>query len=276
MVSPKLTMRRKLNGIVHSRWFLGWAITAAVAVLLGGISYVLVPPPPGTLVLSTGIDGGAYAAFAEKYRRILARENVKVRLLASSGSVENYRRLRDSKARVDAGFVQDGTGSSSEARNLISLGAICYSPLWVFYRSSKILDDLSELKGKRIAIGAPGSGVREISKGLLGASGTDRPPTQLLDLQGSAANKALLEGKVDAVMIVGTEDNSLVRELLYEPSVKLINFRQAEAYARLFPKLSHVILPRGILDLSGKKPAEDVHLLAATMPPWRPTGVPAG
>jgi hypothetical protein len=189
---------------------------------------------------------------------------VHLHLLASSGSVENLRRLSDRSIRVDAGFVQDGTGSRAEAKSLVSLGAICYTPLWVFYRSPDVLDDLSKLKGKKIAIGAEGSGVRRFAKDLLRASDAADPPTTLLDLQGAAANKALLQGEADAVMILGTEDNSLVKELLYTPSIKLMNFRRAEAYVRLFPSLSRVMLPAGILALSKELPAEDVHLLAAT------------
>jgi len=178
--------------------------------------------------------------------------------------VENLRRLNDKSSQVDAGFVQDGTGSPSEAKNLVSLGAICYSPLWVFYRSPEMLDDLSRLKGKKIATGPEGSGVRKFALSLLKASDAADPPTQLLDLSSADANKALLQGTVDAVMIIGTEDNSLVRELLYVPEIKLMNFRQAEAYTRLFPGLSHVILPAGILNLSQKIPPQDVHLLATT------------
>jgi len=43
-----------------------------------------------------------------------------------------------------------------------------------------------------------------------------------------------------------------------------LSFSQAVAYTRLFPALSHVILPAGLLDLAKKKPPADVHLLAAT------------
>jgi hypothetical protein len=106
--------------------------------------------------------------------------------------------------------------------------------------------------------------VRKFTQDLLRASDAADPPTRLLDLQGAAANKALLEGQVDAVTIIGTEDNALVRELLYAPSVKLMSLRQAEAYARLFPVLSHVVLPAGILGFSRKLPGGDIHLLAAT------------
>ncbi len=220
--------------------------------------------PPDNIAMTTGFESGAYASFGERYRQILAREKIHLKLLPSSGSVENLKRLKDKSFHVDAGFVQDGTNSPSEAKNLFSLGAIGYAPLWVFYRTEETLNDLSELKGKRIAIGPEGSGVRKFAVDLLKLSGSAAPPTTLLDLSSAAANKALLAGTIDAVMIFGGEDNALVKELLYSHHVKLMNFRQAEAYTRLVPALSHVVLPQGILDVSKRMPGQEVHLLAAT------------
>ncbi len=106
--------------------------------------------------------------------------------------------------------------------------------------------------------------MRKFAIDLLKLNNSAAPPTVLLDLSSAAANKALLEGTVDAVMIIGAEDNALVKELLYAPKVKLLSFRQAEAYTRLIPALSHVVLPQGILDVSKKMPSQDVHLLAVT------------
>jgi TRAP transporter TAXI family solute receptor len=219
---------------------------------------------PDNLIMTTGFEGGSYAIYGEHYRQILAREKIHLKLLPSSGSVENLKRLNDRSYPVDAGFVQDGTSLPSDANNLVSLGAINYAPLWVFYRSQATFNYLSELKGKRIAIGPEGSGVRKHASDLLKLNNIAAPPTVLHDLSSAAANKALLEGTVDAVMITGTEDNALVKELLYTPGVKLMSFRQAEAYTRLIPALSHVVLPQGVLDISNKMPAQDVHLLAVT------------
>jgi TRAP-type uncharacterized transport system substrate-binding protein len=219
---------------------------------------------PNNLTMTTGFENGSYAILGERYRQILARENIHLKLLSSSGSIENLQRLNDKSYRVDAGFVQDGTIMPSGTNNLVSLGAIGYSPLWVFYRSQETFNYLSELKGKRIAIGPKGSGVSNFAIELLTLNNSADPPTVLLDLSGFAANKALLEGTVDAVMILGAEDNVLVKELLYNPKVKLMTFRQAEAYTRIIPALSHVILPRGILDVSKKMPSYDIHLLAVT------------
>jgi TRAP-type uncharacterized transport system substrate-binding protein len=219
---------------------------------------------PDSLIMTTGYESGSYAFAGERYRQILAREKIHLKLLSSSGSVENLKRLNDKSYQVDAGFVQDGTSPPSEVNNLVSLGAIGYDPIWVFYRSQETFNDPSELKGKRISIGPEGSGVRKFAIDLLKISNTAAPPTVLLDLSSAAANKALLKGTVDAVMIIGTENNALVKELLYAPKVKLMSFGQAEAYTRLIPALSHVVLPQGILDVSKKMPSQDVHLLAVT------------
>ncbi len=233
-------------------------------VVLAVVNHFIEPAPPRNIVMSTGMEGGSYAAYAEWYRQILGREKVRLELLSSSGSVENLKRLQDPSFKVDVGFVQGGTGSRSEAPNLLSLGALFYTPLWVFYRSPETYDDLSRLKGKKINIGPEGSGVRKFAIDLLEASKAADPPTSLLDLTNTAAAKELVEGKIDAVMIFGTADSPIVQELLHKEGVKLLSFSQAEAYTRLFPALSHVILPAGLLDLAKKKPPADVHLLATT------------
>ncbi len=226
--------------------------------------HFVLPAPPKTLVMTTGMEGGTYSVFGGRYQEAMAREKVRLLLLPSSGSVENLDRLKDRSFQVDVGFVQGGTISAKEAPHLVSLGGICYSPLWVFYRGQDTLDDLSQLKGKRIAIGPEGSGARKFSLELLKASNVAASPTQLLDIHSSAAVKAIRDGRVDVIMISSTMDNTLVQELLYAEGIKLMNFRLAEAYTRRFPALSQVVLPKGILDLSKIKPAMDIHLLATT------------
>jgi len=226
--------------------------------------HFVLPPPPETLVMTTGTEGGTYTVFGRRYQEAMAREKVRLQLLPSSGSVENFNRLKDKSFPVDVGFVQGGTISAKEAPRLVSLGGICYSPLWVFYRGQDTFDDLSLLKGKRIAIGPEGSGARKFSTELLRASNVLEPPTKLFDLSSAAAGQAILGGRVDVIMISSTVDNALVQKLLRAEGIKLMDFRQAEAYTRLYPALSQVILPKGILDLSKNKPATDIHLLATT------------
>ena len=115
----------------------GLLIILALILLVSLMSIIIARQfaSPDRLIMTTGFERGAYTILGERYQQIIAREKVQLKLLPSSGSIENLKRLKDKISRVDAGFVQDGTSSLSEAENLVSLGAICYAPLWVFYRS---------------------------------------------------------------------------------------------------------------------------------------------
>jgi TRAP-type uncharacterized transport system substrate-binding protein len=115
-----------------------------------------------------------------------------------------------------------------------------------------------------IAIGPEGSGSRKFWLDLLKASHEVDLPTVLSDLVGEAANKALKEGRVDVVITLGTADNVFVQDLLHSQNVKLMSLSQAEAYTRVFPALSHVILPKGVVNLTKRLPASDIHLVSPT------------
>jgi TRAP-type uncharacterized transport system substrate-binding protein len=233
-----------------------------VSILL--IYHFVRPIPPNTLIMTTGMEGGSFVVFAERYRQVLARDGIRVKLLPSSGMVENLRLLSDESQEIDASFVQGAIGKGEIATNLMSLGSLTYTPLWVFYRGDETLDDLSQLRGKRIGIGPKGSGIQKISLNLLRTANAADPPTVLYEYPYNAAMEAIMAGRVDAVMALGSADSQMVMTLLHANGIKLMNFSQAEAYTRHFPALSHVILPRGVLSLPKRFPPSDIHLLSPT------------
>jgi len=245
-----------------------WRVAVVILLVIMGVFWVSLhfvrPIPPRTLTMTTGMEGGSFAVLGERYRQVLARDGIQLRLLASSGSVENLTRLKDESKIIEVGFVQGGIGKAEPASKLVSLGSVFYSPLWVFSRGEDRLDDLSQLRGKRINIGPEGSGVRRASLALLKAADASDPPTELFELPMADAGKLLKEGRLDAVMTFGSADSALVMELINAPGIQLMNFSQAEAYTRLFPDLSHVVLPKGVLNPSKRWPPEDVHLLSPT------------
>ncbi len=214
--------------------------------------------------MTTGMEGGSFVVFAERYRQVLARDGIRVKLIPSSGMVENLRLLSDESHGVDASFVQGAIGRGEIAANLVSLGSLTYTPLWVFYRGDEILDDLSQLRGKRIVIGPKGSGIQKLSLNLLKAAAAADPPTVMYEYPYNGAMEAIMTGRADAVMAFGSADSQVVTKLLNANGIKLMNFSQAEAYTRLFPALSHVILPRGGLSLPKRLPPSDIHLLSPT------------
>ena len=225
------------------------------------------PAPPDTIVITSGPDGSQFRNTAERYKKILARNDVTLEILPSHGGLENLKRLIDPEYRVDVGLVQGGLAAGLDTDELLSLGSVFYQPVMVFYRSAAPRDRLSALKGERLAIGAEGSGARALALTLLKANGIEPGgPTKLLDLSGEAAVQALLDRKIDAAILMG---DSLVsgafRKLLGAPGVRLLDFAQADGYVRRFRYLSKLELPAGSLDLGRNLPEKTLALIAPTV-----------
>ncbi|HTO50657.1 MAG TPA: TAXI family TRAP transporter solute-binding subunit [Burkholderiales bacterium] len=237
----------------------------ALALIGAGFWYAaqfIKPAPPDRLVIATGGAGGAYQRFAAAYRPLVERFGIKFVELPSAGAVENLDWLRDREKEIDVAFMQGGIGAGEDNAGLVSLGSIYFEPLWVFYRGGTELDNLAQLRGKRIAIGGEGSGTRKLGLDLLEASGAAAAPTRLLPLGGLAAVEALKAGKADAIFLVGSANTGSVWVSLFTPEFRLMSFVHADAYVRRWPFLSKLVLPRGAIDLMRDIPASDVTLVA--------------
>src|SRR5258707_4153063 len=124
------------------------------------------PAPPNTLTISAGPEGSTFWNAAQKYKEILARNRITLNVLSSEGSLDNLKRLTDPGSKVDVGFVQDGVAADNGKDGLMSLGSVSYVPLALFYHGP-FVTRLSEFKGQRLAIGAEGSGTRELALAML-------------------------------------------------------------------------------------------------------------
>ncbi len=225
------------------------------------------PAPPDTIVITSGSEGSIFQVSAERYRKILARQGVTLKILPSQGSLENLKRLSDPSFNADIGFVQGGLAGFGDAAELMSLGSVFYEPVLVFYRARRPLWRLSELQGKRVAIGREGSGTRALAETLLKANGIEtKGPTKLLALDGKAAEEALLKGQADAVFLTGDSAASAsMRDLLHTTGVRLFDFVQGDGYVRRFRYLSKIELPPGSLDLGRNVPSKPLTMIAPTV-----------
>ncbi len=239
--------------------------------LLVAAYFVLKPAPPKRVVLATGPEQSAYAEFGKRYAAELARYGIEVVLQPTRGSLDNLRALRDPKREVDLGFVQGGASEAARTVDeqhggvpLESLGSLFYEPLWVFTRGPAPLADLAALRSLRVNLGARGSGTPGLMRKLLDANGIDRDSLRASNLDLTPAVVALLGGEIDALAFTSAPESPIVQMLLQTPGVRLLDFPQAEAYARRFPFLSPVVLPRGVADLARDVPPRDVPLIATT------------
>jgi TRAP-type uncharacterized transport system substrate-binding protein len=264
MATPP-SLHDRLHDHVHLR-DIAWLLAIALAVLAltaWGLWHLAPPPPPRQIVMSTGASDGAYHAYALRYQALLAEDGMELVLKPSKGAQENLERLRRHIDDVDVALVQSGLSRETEP-GLVTLGSVFYEPVWVFYRDQRVLERGSELAGKKIAIGAPGSGTAELGRSLAQSAGLDQAPTELVELGGLAAAEALASGEVSAAFFVSSVDGPAVAKLLAAPGVRLMDMRHADAYVRRMPYLHKLVLPEGVVDMKNNLPPQTVTLVALT------------
>ncbi len=252
-------------------------VLIALALLIAAY-FVLQPNPPRHVVLATGPEQSDYAEFGTRYAAALKRHHITVELRATEGSSANRHLLRDAKQKVDFGFVRGGSSEAIRAEEekgtglrLVALGSLFLEPVWLFYRADsaaklpgKKLERLDQLRGWRVNVGGRGAGSANLFRKLLNANGLEREDLKLDRLDPTHAAIALFEKNLDALVLVSAPESPILQMLLRTAGINLLEFNQAEAYARRFGYLSAVTLPRGVVDLANDLPPLNVALVAPT------------
>lgn len=248
-----------------------WPLLTLLLLILIGIWLYADPPPPRHVMLATGSPGGSYEVLGKKYVEFFKKKGVTLELVRTMGAQEDLDRLSDRNDPLQAAFVQAGIDSANEAKGIKSLGAIAYDPIWFFYRGPELKSAESDSIGvvmrhfvsKKISVGIEGSGTYAQSTKILKAAGYEKG-VQVLNLSGSDAVKALQAGEIDGIFIVDAYEAPNVQVLLQDPSVHLVTFKRAEAFAKLISYLHILNVPQGAFSLPRNFPPTDMKLLATT------------
>lgn len=260
---------KAVNGAGNGTWqrlqrplivLLAWVL---IALALIYVVYRWVDPlPPRRLTIAVGGAGSVYDDFAKQYARILARNGVTLNIRTTAGALENLDLLRNPASGVQAALSTFGFNQPSDTDSLDSLGGIFDGPIFIFYRGPEPITELSQFRGKRIAIGLPRTAVRALMTEVLRATGASASSNQIVDLDNTQAVDALIAGNIDAAIFTSELESELLRRAFGDADLRLMNVTQAEAIAKTVPGLQHVILWRGLVSLSKDIPSSDANLLA--------------
>lgn len=239
-------------------------------IVLFGVLWILVPPPPKSIEMATGFPTGLYYQFGERLKSELSKEGVDLKVRSTGGTIDNLALLNDPKSGVDFAMVQGGVANLEEYPKLVSIAGMFYEPIWVWYRDAAFKSDggqlniLSQLKGRRVSIGNEGSGTLALSKDLLQAAGITENEIGAERLKPDEAMAKLAKGELDAVFIVAAAEAPILRKFYSIPGIRLMSFDQADAYTRNLTYLSKVTVPRGLLSIQHDQPRQDIRVMAAT------------
>jgi len=238
------------------------AISVAIATVTAAVLFVLRTMPPRSIAMATGPEGGAYYEVGKRYQAILSRSGVRLRLVSTSGALQNLELLRDARSGVSVALLQGGITTDADSPEIESLGTIFYEPLWLFQRSELRSKGLEGPRGRKISIGAEGGASRALFLELLKEGGIDGNSAELLGLSPQVARDKLLAGEIDAALMVMAWESPVVRQLLADERVELASVAHTDPFAALHPFLNKVVVPAGVGDLTKNRPSSNVTLLA--------------
>ena len=215
--------------------------------------------PPETVRFAAGIEGGGYWHIAERYRDILAEDDIDLQLVATEGSVENARLLADHQ--VDAALLQGGIATRAP---LETLGAVLNEPLLVFARSDtpdSVSPNPALWRNLRIGVGSADSGTRAAARSLFQAARLKPADNTLRPLGADQAARALMAGQLNLALFVAPLSAPYLTDLLANDDIRLVSLSHLVTLSRRIPQAIRLDIPSGAFSLNPPRPPADLSVL---------------
>lgn len=184
-------------------------------------------------MIAGGPAGGAYAGVARLIASALEKNERRSSALATDGSVENLRRLREGGAELAlvqadvAALAFGGQGmfaTEPPMRQLRALASLFPEAVHVVVAADSGIRRVEDLAGKRLDMGVPGSGTRVHALALLSAAGLS--PADLGEARGEGladAVAALEAGRLDGFVATIHAPAPQIQRLAAEGRIRLLS-----------------------------------------------------
>lgn len=223
--------------------------------------------PKTSIVIAAGPKNSHSYALAQSYAIELKKNGgVDTQIVESSGTLENLALLNDPSRDIDFGILLGGITNAQASPDLLSLGSIAYEPIWFVYRASLgELDQLNQLKGRRVAIGTKQDASQIIALKLFQSAGLDSSNITFENQDVASAIKDLHSNSLDAFVFLAPPENLVLKAIFNDPALRVMNMSQSEAIHRNLRSLAVISIPFSTLDLSTSKPSTSMNVMATTM-----------
>jgi len=229
------------------------AVLAASLFLLPGAGLAA----KARMAFSGGPDGGTFQYFSNAIS-IRASKNlpdVDLSNMVSAGSVENLRRVNSGEA--DFGIVYAGdmylgangklTNDPKKYPNVHGMAYLYGAPAHLLVLADSGINEVADLAGKRVAVGAAGSGAAASAQRYFTALGLwDKIKVEYIGYTEAAS--AIGDKKIDAMWVFAGFPNSSVIQAAASNKIKILSLVDAAKAAGFFeknPYYAEVTIPAG-------------------------------
>jgi len=206
----------------------------------------------------TGVYYPAGGAICRLVNRGRKEHGIRCTVESTGGSINNLEAIH--KGELEMGVVQsdilysayNGTeifadvGADKGIRDVFSLHS---EPFTVVARKEAKIASFDDLKGKRVYLGPPGSGMRATMEELMKKKGwTHKSFASVVDLKSADQANALCSGKIDAMIYAGGHPNGAIQQITSQCATRLIDVSGPEIDKMIseHPYYAHAVIPGGM------------------------------
>lgn len=233
-----------------------WGACALALAVCAGCELPGVSSAPGTVVrFSTGTPGAGFhplgEALARTYRT--AAPDMRIQVRESPGSVSNLEALQRGDAEIGLAFADvaymayAGRLASHRLDRLRGIAVLQLTPLHLVVREGAQITRIGDLRGRRVALGPPGSGTALTASLVLHAFGITEDQVVGEALVFNEAARRLVAGTLDAMFVNGSYPAESVRMATAAGAQLLpVHGDDIEELRHEYPFLRQTLLPGGL------------------------------
>jgi uncharacterized protein len=200
--------------------------------------------------IATGGTGGVYYPLGGGMASVLSKfvPGMQATAEVTGGSVDNLKLVGTGKSYI--GMVMTDAGQDAyRGEDKFKSGKIPLKTLMVLYPNrmhiasveGRGISKMSDLKGKRVSTGSPGSATEVMAFRIIEAAGLDKDKDMKRERLGAAESvNAIKDGKIDAFFWVGGLPTAAVTDLANTPGNKLKMIDHSETVASMNKKYGNL------------------------------------
>ena len=207
--------------------------------------------------IATGGTAGTYYPIGGAIAEVLNKNGMNASAQSTGASVANINMLKDKQ--VELAIVQNDITyyavnglemfkEGGKVENLFAIASLYPETCQFIVLDSSGIRSINDLKGKRVAVGAAGSGAEANARQILEAYGITYDDVSEQFLSFAEGAYALKDGTVDAAFVTAGYPTSSVQDVASQNKIRLlpVGDEQIQKLSEKYPFYTKTVVPKGV------------------------------
>lgn len=227
---------------------------------------------PKFMSILTGGTGGTYYPLGGSFAKIVTdATGIETTAETTGASAENMQSIKDKKGEIAftqtdiASYAKEGKlmFDGNAIDNIKAIGTLYPETIQIVTTEKSGIKTVEDLKGKKVSIGAPGSGTAANAEQILEAYGMKLSDIKKQDLSFDESVSGIKDGNIDAAFVTAGAPTAAVEELSATEKVVIVpvDADKADALIEKYPYYTKEEVPSGTYKIGSAVPTVAVQAM---------------